>query len=263
MKDDIIFQAGVPVVLVPGWGFQPSILKPLAETIQRSYQVSVTVCTLPGYADAPDWKVNTGSVYRDWDALSNYLMAQVPAHPAIWMGWSLGGMIALYLATRHADRVKKVITIASNVKFIRDKSWAGGIERHTLQQLRQDLQQNYQATLERFIQLQCLGLPQAKTMVRDLKAYVSTQPQPQMSALQQQLDWLMHMDLRVCIDDLCVPILQLFGERDTLVPIQAADLIEQHYGHRIAVKRLEGAGHAPFLSDPQAFLTLLDSHVLS
>jgi len=38
------------------------------------------------------------------------------AKQAIWVGWSLGGLVATHMALHHADYVSKLVTVASSPK---------------------------------------------------------------------------------------------------------------------------------------------------
>ncbi len=64
----------------------------------------------------------------------------------------------------------------------------------------------------------------------------------------------MESDLRPLLDEIVQPTLWIAGDRDRLVPAAA---VASASGMMVESRMvtIEGAGHAPFLSHPQAFIS--------
>jgi pimeloyl-[acyl-carrier protein] methyl ester esterase len=113
-------------------------------------------------------------------------------------------------------------------------------------------------TLQRFVALLCQGDRQARALTRTLLACLRGQPAPAVAALGHGLDWLREVDLRPLLPTLTTRSLLIHGENDRLNPVAAA----QSLSTTLPDARLEvfaGAGHAPFLTDPEHFVQLLEN----
>ena len=76
--------------------------------------------------------------------------------------------------------------------------------------------------------------------------------EPDHAALRGGLRILREADLRGSLARIDCPALVLLGERDTLVPIAAGEALAAALPHG-TLRLMPGAGHAPFLSHPEAF----------
>jgi pimeloyl-ACP methyl ester carboxylesterase len=75
--------------------------------------------------------------------------------------------------------------------------------------------------------------------------------------LRRGLDWLREVDLRPQLSTIATRTLLIHGENDRLNPVAAA----QSLSTSLPAARLEvfaGAGHAPFLADPDRFVQLVN-----
>jgi pimeloyl-[acyl-carrier protein] methyl ester esterase len=234
---------GRPLVLLHGWGLHGGVFAGLAARLADRY--ALHVIDLPGHGRSP-WK-GAGSL-TDWAAR---VAAAVPAG-ADWLGWSLGGMVAL--AAVAAARPRRLALVASNPRFVADGDWRG-VETPVLEGFAADLVHDHRATLGRFLALQARGSTRAREEIRHLRgvAYGADGADgPHPAALAAGLTALRDADLRPALAAVDVPTLILGGARDTLAPAaalaKAATQLPQGRLHLI-----EGAGHAPFLSHPDAF----------
>jgi pimeloyl-ACP methyl ester carboxylesterase len=111
--------------------------------------------------------------------------------------------------------------------------------------------------LQRFVALLCQGDHQARSLTRTLRAGLRNAPVPASKVLSRGLHWLREVDLRALLPALTTRSLLIHGENDALNPLAAA----RRLAGLLPDARLEvfaGAGHAPFLADPQRFIQLLD-----
>lgn len=92
----------------------------------------------------------------------------------------------------------------------------------------------------------------ASAELRYLRGQLRQSGLPDAGALTVGLDVLRDVDLRAQLGLLQSPTLLVFAENDALVPAAVGPLIRQQLPQARLVT-LASAGHAPFLSRPQAF----------
>lgn len=168
--------------------------------------------------------------------------------PAVWLGWSLGGLFALHAAAT-LPQVRGLIMLAATPCFVRREDWPHAVEVSILTQFAQDLKQNYTETINRFLALDTLGSTHAQSELRQLRKILNARHTPNTATLQAGLELLAHTDLRRALIDLTPPSLWIAGQRDRLVPaasIQAATVLAP--SDQTELLTITGGGHAPFLS---------------
>nr|VUD30152.1 putative pimeloyl-BioC--CoA transferase BioH [Raoultella sp. NCTC 9187] len=84
----------------------------------------------------------------------------------------------------------------------------------------QQLSDDFQRTVERFLALQTMGTESARQDARALKSTVLSLPMPSIAALNGGLEILKTADLRQPLAALPMPFLRLYGRLDGLVPRQ-------------------------------------------
>ncbi len=179
------------------------------------------------------------------------VLEAVPAR-AHWLGWSLGGLVALGAAVRHPARVDRLVLVASAPRFSRAADWPRGMAIARLDAFADELERDYRGTLMRFLSLQTRGADHEREDLRVLRAALFERGRPALEALRGGLRMLREVDLRGEIARIDLPALWLAGAHDRLVHPDALRAAAALGGGRFEVVR--GAGHAPFLSHPEAFV---------
>lgn len=239
---------GPELVLVHGWGLHGGIWAGLAPTLAARFHV--TVVDLPGHG------LSAGVQVRDLDDYADALAAVV-AGRATWLGWSFGATVLLHMCSRHRQLVERLVLVGATPRFVRGPDWLWGMEPETLDAFARDLSISYHATLQRFLNLQ-LGMNEtARTLMRQMRAELFRYGQPDPAGLDAGLAILRTADLRALLPCLQVPCQVIHGAHDRLVPVAAARSLAVSLGASIDV--LASAGHAPFLSHPEAFGAALDA----
>jgi pimeloyl-[acyl-carrier protein] methyl ester esterase len=182
------------------------------------------------------------------------VLAAAPANAA-WLGWSLGGLVAMRATLQAPARVSALLLLASTPCFVRRPDWQCALLPALLDTFAAELQQDYLRTLNRFLALQVRGGENSGAVLRVLRTRLLEKGEPAPAALRAGLDILRNTDLRDEVGALACPALVVAGERDTLVPAAAAgataDLMPNAHAAVVA-----GAGHAPFIARP-AFVASL------
>ena len=219
-----------PLVLLHGWGLHPVVWTPLIEALEGRFQIHAP--PLPGHGGAPE----AGDALDDW---VEALLADAPPR-APWVGWSLGGLVALRARRLAPERVSAFIGLATTPCFTRRPDWPRAMDGSLLARFAAQLEEERAATLERFLALQFHGVAGGRQLLRRLRRWLDEQPPPRPRALRQGLALLRDTDLRPVTEASC----WLFGALDRLVP---PDLPLAPPARR---RVIAGAGHAPFLSHP-------------
>lgn len=237
------FGEGPDLVLLHGWGLHADVWSDAAQQLATRFRV--TLIDLPGHGrSAP---------MEDY-ALSRVAasIAEVAPPHAIWLGWSLGGMIAIHIAFTLPSRVKALILVASTPQFVRDADWPQALDGAVLESFAQALQENHAQTVQRFLALQTRGAAQGQDTLRRLRSAAVRYP-PHPEALHGGLAILRDARLRQHLQQVACPVQIILGERDTLVPCGVgAALQAQMADARLHI--IAAAGHAPFLSHPVEFI---------
>ncbi|QKT03296.1 pimeloyl-ACP methyl ester esterase BioH [Ectothiorhodospiraceae bacterium 2226] len=232
-----------PLVLLHGWGMHPGFLAPLGATLPER---AVAALALPGHGPRAAEPVQDGAGAA---LLSNWAQdaaAQAP-RGADWLGWSLGGMVALAVAAAAPDAVRRLVLVASNPRFVSADDWPHAVAPAVLEAFAAELAQDHRATLLRFLALQARG---ARADVRDLRVALDAAPTPAPGALRAGLSILRGADLRGLLPRVRQPVLLIGGERDTLAPPAALEAVAAALPDA-RLRLLRGAGHAPFVSNPE------------
>ncbi len=242
--------SGPDVVLLHGWGLHGGIWDEVATALAPHHRV--TRIDLPGHGHS-----GAMALADELPTVAEQLAAVAPAL-ALWIGWSLGGLLALQLALSAPAAVRGLVVVAGSPRFVRAADWPHAVEDAVLQQFAYALDADYEATLGRFLALQVRGSADAGASLRRLRACLLEREVPQQAALRSGLRLLRESDLRTRLDTIACPTQFVFGTRDLLAPAAiTAELARLMPAARCAV--IDGAGHAPFVSHTAQFIELLET----
>jgi len=239
---------GPDLVLLHGWGMNAAVWQGLPADLALGHRL--TAIELPGHGGSP--------FDPTWQGLDDWVEACLGVAPvrATWVGWSLGGLVALAVARHAPERLAGLVAMTATPRFVQADDWPAAMAAETLVHFHDGLLADPSGTLERFLALQVRGGEAARETLRLLRRELAARPAPNPVALANGLDLLRGSDLRPGLGDLPCPSLWLFGARDTLVPAAvSADIASLLPEARIQV--IAGAAHAPFLSHPRETTAVL------
>jgi len=240
---DLLSRPTTDLVLLHGWGMNNGVWQGLPDELRSACRLHPI--ELPGHGETP-FEPELADLPH-WAAAC---LAQAPEH-AVWLGWSLGGLVALQAARQATARVAGLVLMTTTPRFIQAADWRPAMPEQTLSEFHDALMAEPAATLERFLALQVRGSDDARGTLRRLRAALAARPGPDPAALRAGLNLLAEEDLRGPLPDIQAPALWLFGSRDTLVPAAVAERVPVLMpGAAAAV--IDGAAHAPLLSDAGA-----------
>jgi len=237
----------IPCIFVHGWAMNSAVWEQCLPMLPE--WMDVIRVDLPGHGTMSEVEA-TG--------IDDYVqaLAAVISRPAIWVGWSLGGLAVLQLAKYYPERVAGLFLVASTPCFVRQPDWPMAVEQNVFRQFAESLQQDVDATVKQFLALQVKGSSHAMKTVRGLQQSFQQRGRPTMEALKLGLGILASTDVRADLSSINRPVTWYLGGRDTLVPVAVAEqLTSLKADIKIIVE--EDAAHAPFISHPDAFVASL------
>lgn len=240
--------AGPDLVFLHGWGLSSRIWEPLARRLSGDCRCHLV--DLPGHgASAP------GPV-----GLNNWAdtVVEAVARPALYVGWSLGGLIALGAARRHPHAVQRLVLIASLPRFVREPGWAYGMKSQAIEATREGLARDFTTTLSEFLMQQVLGEPGAGRAVRSLRNDLIEHP-PTREGLEHGLDILYEADFRDHLAAIDMPTLAIAGARDRMAHPDGMGWMAERMPTAECL-RIERAAHAPFLSHEKDVAAYIRAH---
>lgn len=238
-----VLGSGPDVVLVHGWGWHGGVWDRCAEEIARTHRVSVP--DLPGHRHS-----RASVAHYALDSLYESVSVAVPRH-ATWIGWSLGGLLALRAA--QCGNASKVIVVGTTPRFVNGADWTCGLSPNWFDHFSEELALDKRAALERFASLQLGASANERVLLRQLRAQLKRCELPDAEALHGGLMILEGSDLRAQLSQITVPVLAWHGVNDQIASVAAGKYLAQSLAQGRFVG-IDGGGHAPFLSHPEKFI---------
>lgn len=231
----------LPWVFLPGWGMSAQTLQPLKTHLSEQ---NITLLDWP-QDDAAWQEAAAGRL----DLLFCQLIEQHP-QPAIWLGWSLGGLLAARLAQQARGRsaVAGLVTLGAGPWFVSagDKPCCWGLNPAELRAFVRSFRKDHQAAWMHFLHWQSVGEPQVKQTVAQLQA---SQPWTAL-ALRVGLQLLSQLDASELIAEPRLPWLLVRGEADPIcqdwTPLQTC-----YSSPALSWLTLSACGHTPHLTQPR------------
>lgn len=243
--------SGPDLVMLHGWGLHGGLFRPVIEPLAKRFRLHLV--DLPGHGRSS----MVDGAYT-LSAIAEVIAKQLPQN-AHWLGWSLGGRVALQAAADGAA-INKLILVGNNPCFIQKEGWPHAMPEGELIQFADSLKKDYKQTLLRFIAVQSRCSERGREELRELRSELFDHGEPDPMALAGGLEILRSADLRSLLPGIKQPTLILHGDRDTLAPLPAAEFSAAQLP-QCELKIIQGAGHAPFISHPDQFIAALEEFI--
>lgn len=222
------------IAILHGWGAGPHLLADLKAQLE-SLGHCVLLYEMPGYGSRREDRSPESLAELTDDAIE-----RLGEHP-IWIGWSLGAMIAMEAASRETGFLCGVLAVCATARFITDQA-----KRDSLQTLRVALQSNPAKAILRF---------QRSMPAAEHRRLISRQLAPEIpgkESLLQGLSILERADLRGELGKISIPVRLISGREDSIIPASSGEAVAASIpGSKFCTLP---CGHLPFLECPERFL---------
>ncbi|MEK7468405.1 MAG: alpha/beta fold hydrolase [Planctomycetota bacterium] len=226
---------GFPTVWLHGWSAELGVWRDFPDIPGRE----AVLFDLPGHGRSPwtdDWTL---------DSLAPAVLSRID-YPADFVGWSLGGVLAAACALAEPAKVRSIAVLAmSNFGGERAERMRNSLAKNKLRALADF----YGAVWSEADRAQ----PGFDQLQKDLARSRKLPPVEAMLGLYRKFSGAIPS---LAIEKVTCPFLVAHGTGDSVTPmLRAEEIVQRITGAQLV--RIEGAGHVPFLTFPDACHTIL------
>lgn len=218
------------IYAIPGWGFSSQVFNCLLAD-------DINIKGLD-YYNAP---------VTNFSSIVNYLANIIPDSSVV-IAWSFGGLLAIKLAELFPKKIKKLMLISSQPRFLADKGWSG-IDAFYADKFIFRFARDANAQLKRFISL--VGQPNSPVN-NVLQKFCLLD---HVAILSMQLQMLFKYDLRDYYKNLSCSVLHIFNKKDAVLNQNSHQLLALNPS--VETFMLDEAGHAGFISHSKIYQKLI------
>lgn len=235
------------LVLIHGWALNSGVWRSFVERL-TGLGLDVQCIDLPGYGHSLDVK---GA--DDLRSMARYCLDKA-VEPAIWVGWSLGGMVAMQAALLEPAQVKGMQLISTSPRFIESDDWPEGVDLKTFERFTEQLSSDYERTLTMFLLMQAGSNIGARALAKAAHRAVCELPNPSAVTLSAGIRCLASVDLRDQIASLSMPVQVISGLKDRVAKPESNVRLAALLGAELVSL---DTGHAPFMTAPDDVVSAL------
>lgn len=238
MKEDII--------LLTGWAATNSVWEPIIPALSECGQIN---------SIQPSWVKGSTieASLADFDAYIEKLSATVNTQTRL-IAWSLGGLIAIALASKKPELVKSICFISSTPNFVCENDDNAGIDYQWFQSFLKNFDERPVETLKKFLLLQVKGDVFAKNTSRFLKNSFDFKNYD-LEECKHGLVLLEKLNTLDKLKALTCKKMFIHGNKDAVVSLQSVHSAASLSSAQVHV--VEGAGHVPQVSHSQVVIQLI------
>lgn len=217
------------LILLSGWGMDARIWQPLASFWPGD--INVTAPDWPGYGTR-----RSLAAPSDSSTLATAMASELHAD-AVWVGWSLGGLLAANLLA-HLPPPRTLVMLGMASRLCMPQP--GAVTPAQLTAFRRAFARDPDTTWQRFLHWQASGEPSFRNVSHRLRVLLGPVPPANRATLAAGLAQLAELDVDPLLRAASCPVIHLRGEHDPLMSPAALPDIDT----------LADCGHCPQLSQP-------------
>ena len=233
---------GEPLLLLHGWG--GSSLSFMAASAKLEERFRVLAPDLPGFGFSQTPPQAWGAA--DYAGVVAGLLVASGFGSVNVVGHSFGGLVATALATSKPELVQRLVLVASPV-------------------VRLPADRDVRARIGGYARVKFLAnlLPPFKQRILEWgRMKYGSEDYRQAGNMRPTLVKVLGEDWRHALPNVTAPALLIYGENDAEVPLTVAEAAMQSLPEGARLIVLPGAGHFPFLDDPNAFVEALTGFLM-
>ncbi len=236
---------GTPLALIHGWGCDSRYLLPVADMFKER---DVYLIDLPGYGRSAHLKKHSASVEE-----TAHLLHQTLPQKCDVIAWSMGGHFALSCASLQPQKIRTLVTICTNPRFLQDPTWPG-MSSDLILKCRQMLNpRRCNRLLHFFIKYQIAANQNRRGESDFLSSLRKSSEDIDFEVLMNGIQTMSFSDVRACLTHLKIPVLLLFGAKDVLVPASLSHILCKGDDELKESFVFADSAHLPYLTEPEIF----------
>ncbi|MGC4377417.1 alpha/beta hydrolase [Fictibacillus sp. Mic-4] len=237
------------LVMLPGWGMESAVWSLLADGLRESFSIQLVDWRGLKTIDGVRKRVNE---YIQQDTMESFTV----------IGWSLGSLAAIDIASTYPSKVRHLILLSGTSRFTMDSDYECGVHPKMVERMKRQLMRNKEKTLASFYELMFSTEERRKGEVQRFMGEIGEKfVGDDVHSLRSGLDYLIASDFRSKLEQISSPVLLIHGEEDAICPFRASQYIEQRIKEKVTIKRLQHTGHIPFFTMPDQCLQWIKEFV--
>jgi pimeloyl-[acyl-carrier protein] methyl ester esterase len=261
---------GPNIVFLHGWCGEASLWQPLSKSLKSHF---TCICyNLPGHGNSPELPPNTR--YPDLVYWLKNDIKSLEFTPCHLVGWSLGSLIALSLATE--INVISLTIIGGFARFTETDNYHSAYPMKNLEFLKKKWEKNPAQALDWFrnqlpakeekdiFKSQIIQEPGSRyqgsgSKYQELLNLFTWLRIPNVATGSRYLEYLAEVDLREILKNIKIPTLIIHGEDDKIVPVESGEYLAKNLPCAKMVEMPE-TGHIPHITRTEDVGNLIKEH---
>ena len=242
-----VYGRGKPVILLHGWLGSWGLWQDTMGFLGRYYRTYA----LDFWGFGESGKKRETYAVQDFVGLVDQFMEQLGIANAPLVGHSMGGTVSLSVAIKYPERASKVVVVGSPIvgsSLALPLKWAGY---RPIAFMLFNMMGAFRFAVKAASPLICRDKRFAEMMDRDLSRTT-------VESFLRSIASLRRTDLRPMLDQIKVPAMGMYGDRDVIVHPRQWEPMKKGIAHA-HIERFPSAGHFPMLEEPQNFSERLKS----
>lgn len=239
------------LIMLPGWGMNSFVWNKISESLAKDFELIFI-----------EW--NNIISLNEFKERVIKVIEQRQISEFSMLGWSLGSLVALDIASDNLWNVKNIILVGCTSSFIQheENKYNIGWKRKIVERMKSKLCKSPQETLNNFYDAMFSKEEKYKGYNNEfLKTSESDTKNQSIDSLLLGLDYLIQKDLRAKLPHITAPLLIIQGEDDNICPLDGAKYIK-NMSRNSNIEIVKKAGHIPFFTNPSAFYSAISKFIL-
>lgn len=254
---------GDPILLIPGLASSGSVWEETVDILKKDYECHIL--TLAGFADQKPMLLENGYLPVIEKELITYIQKELHKKPIV-VGHSLGGFLALSIASSEPDLLKEIIIVDSYPFMAAAYNPNASVE-NILPQAKQTRDMIISTSDSIFIQQQNITMPTMITDPEHINTAIAWSLQSDRETVAQAMFELMTTDLRKEVEKVKIPILVLgswYGAKDYGI---TKEMVKTNYENQFLkatdckIEMAETAKHFIMWDEPTWFINSVKSFI--